>query len=343
MAAPVVSGIIALWLQAFPQLTTDDVRAIIANTSITASPVSDSFLFYDTNYSTPPNVQWGFGKINALAGIKLINQALSKVVISQVYGGGGNQNATYTNDYIELFNSGTVAQNLNGWSVQCTSATGPTTTWFPVNLPDFTLQPGQYYLIQGAGGANGAALPTANVISTASLGATAGKVILVSNTTAETATNPTGSQIIDKVAYGASTAIEGTPAGALFNTTAALRNVGGCTDTDNNISDFSVGAPSPRNSSSALNLCNSLSVSQNELEMVSLYPNPTTSKVFFDNSNSNFKEVAVYNYLGQKVATTSFTVAVQNQEIDMSTLTSGIYILKFSDGATIKSAKVIKQ
>ncbi|MEY3501614.1 MAG: hypothetical protein RL308_3287 [Bacteroidota bacterium] len=268
---------------------------------------------------------------------------VSPVVISQIYGGGGNQNATYTNDYIELFNSGTVAQNLNGWSVQCTSATGPTTTWFPVNLPDFTLQPGQYYLIQGAGGANGAALPTANVISTASLGATAGKVILVSNTTAETATNPTGSQIIDKVAYGASTAIEGTPAGALFNTTAALRNVGGCTDTDNNISDFSVGAPSPRNSSSALNLCNSLSVSQNELEMVSLYPNPTTSKVFFDNSNSNFKEVAVYNYLGQKVATTSFTVAVQNQEIDMSTLTSGIYILKFSDGATIKSAKVIKQ
>ena len=269
---------------------------------------------------------------------------VSPVVISQIYGGGGNQNATYTNDYIELFNSGTVAQNLSGWSVQCTSAPGPTTTWFPVNLPDFTLQPGQYYLIQGAGGAVGGALPTANVISTASLGQTAGKVILVSNTTAETATNPTGIQIIDKVAYDSSaTAIEGTPTGALSNTTAAIRNLGGCTDTDNNASDFSVGTPSPRNSSSALNLCSSLSVSQNELEMVTLYPNPTTSKVFFDNSNSNFKEVAVYNYLGQKVATTSFTVAVQNQEIDMSTLTSGIYILKFSDGATIKSAKVIKQ
>lgn len=74
-----------------------------------------------------------------------------------------------------------------------------------------------------------------------------------------------------------------------------------------------------------------------------VYPNPTTSKVFFDNSTSNFKEVAVYNYLWQKVATTSFTTAVQNQEIDLSTLTSGIYILKFSDGKTSKSAKVIKQ
>jgi minor extracellular serine protease Vpr len=77
MAAPVVSGIIALWLQAAPQLTTNDVRTIIANTSITASPVSDSFLFYGTTYSTPPNVKWGYGKINALAGMQLIEQVLN--------------------------------------------------------------------------------------------------------------------------------------------------------------------------------------------------------------------------------------------------------------------------
>lgn len=77
MAAPVVSGIIALWLQAAPQLTTIDVRTIIANTSITASPVSDSFQFYGTTYSTPPNVKWGRGKINALAGMQLIEQALN--------------------------------------------------------------------------------------------------------------------------------------------------------------------------------------------------------------------------------------------------------------------------
>ena len=272
------------------------------------------------------------------------------VVISQIYGGGGNQNATYTNDYIELFNSGTVARNLNGWSVQYVPATAPTAglTWFTIPLPNFTLQPGQYFLIKCAAGTTvSAALPLEDAIDTTiTLSSTAGKVILVSNTTPETSVNPTGSQIIDKVGYGITpNGYEGSgPTGTLLsNTTAAFRKLNGCTDTDNNISDFSVGTPSPRNSSSALNLCSSLSVSQNELEMVTLYPNPTTSKVFFDNSNSNFKEVAVYNYLGQKVATTSFTSAVQNQEIDMSTLTSGIYILKFSDGATIKSAKVIKQ
>jgi subtilisin family serine protease len=77
MAAPVVTGIVALWLQAFPQLTTNNVKSIIANTAITQSPVSDPFLFYGTTYSTPPNVKWGYGKINALAGMQLIEQALN--------------------------------------------------------------------------------------------------------------------------------------------------------------------------------------------------------------------------------------------------------------------------
>jgi hypothetical protein len=74
-----------------------------------------------------------------------------------------------------------------------------------------------------------------------------------------------------------------------------------------------------------------------------IYPNPTTSKVFFDNTNSNFKEVSIYNYLGQEVAKTNFMATSSNQEIDMSNLATGVYVLKFSDGATTKSIKVVKQ
>ena len=77
MAAPVVTGIVALWLQAYPQLTTNNVRSIIANTSITQSPVSDQFLFYGNTFSTPPNVKWGYGKIDALFGMQLIEQVLN--------------------------------------------------------------------------------------------------------------------------------------------------------------------------------------------------------------------------------------------------------------------------
>jgi triacylglycerol esterase/lipase EstA (alpha/beta hydrolase family) len=76
---------------------------------------------------------------------------------------------------------------------------------------------------------------------------------------------------------------------------------------------------------------------------LNLFPNPTSSKVFFDNTIDNFKEVAIYNYLGQEVAKTNFTATSSNQEIDMSSLATGVYVLKFSDDATSKSVKVVKQ
>lgn len=77
MASPVVSGIVALWLQAAPELTTNDVKILIANTSNPDSQVTSPFDFYGTTYSTPPNVKWGYGKIDALAGMQLIEQALN--------------------------------------------------------------------------------------------------------------------------------------------------------------------------------------------------------------------------------------------------------------------------
>lgn len=48
----------------------------------------------------------------------------SPIVISQVYGGGGNSGATYSNDYVELFNRSTASVDLSGWSLQYASASG---------------------------------------------------------------------------------------------------------------------------------------------------------------------------------------------------------------------------
>ena len=48
----------------------------------------------------------------------------ASVVISQVYGGGGNSGATYRNDFVELFNRGAEPVSLAGWSIQYASATG---------------------------------------------------------------------------------------------------------------------------------------------------------------------------------------------------------------------------
>ena len=48
----------------------------------------------------------------------------SDVVISQIYGGGGNSGATYHNDYVELYNRGAGPVDLTGWSLQYASSTG---------------------------------------------------------------------------------------------------------------------------------------------------------------------------------------------------------------------------
>ncbi len=267
-----------------------------------------------------------------------------KVVISQVYGGGGNAgNPSFTNDFIELYNRGTVAQNLGGLSVQYAPAAN--NIWQTISLPNVSLQPGQYYLIKAAtqGTTITNPLPQEDFTSIIPLSASSGKVILVSNTTAETTTNPTGPQIIDKIGYGTANGFEGSATGVLSNTTAAIRNLGGCVDTDDNASDFTVGTPTPRNSSSTFGNCSSLSVTVNENSVIALYPNPTNSKVFFDNSIANFKEVSIYNYLGQEVAKTIFTNSINNQEIDFSNLPIGVYILKFNNGESSKSVKVIKQ
>lgn len=87
-----------------------------------------------------------------------------------------------------------------------------------------------------------------------------------------------------------------------------------------------------------------LSLDENEiLNNIKLYPNPTTSKVFFDNTIVNFTELSVFNYLGQEVKRSSFKTYETNQEIDLSSLSSGVYVLKFSKNNSSSSFKIIKE
>jgi len=177
------------------------------------------------------------------------NGVSTTIVISQVYGGGGNTGATWKNDFIELYNLGSTAVTVTGWSVQYASSTG--TSWQKTDLTG-TIQPGQYYLIQEAAGSNTAGtavdLPTPNATGTISMSATTGKVALVSNNTLITSgTSCPTTNVVDFVGFGAANCSETTPTGALSNTNAALRNGSGATDTDSNVSDFTIGAPNPRN------------------------------------------------------------------------------------------------
>ena len=107
----------------------------------------------------------------------LLTSALpAQVVISQVYGGGGNTGATFRNDFVEIFNRGPQPQSLEGWTIQYAGATA---TAFQATPLTGTLQPGQYYLIQQSAGAGGTVnLPTPDSTGSAAMSATAGKVVL---------------------------------------------------------------------------------------------------------------------------------------------------------------------
>ncbi len=196
-------------------------------------------------------------------------QALSQdIVISQVYGGGGNSGGVYTNDFIELFNRGGSTVSLAGWSLQYTSATGTGNFGSATNLItplSGSLAPGQYLLVQEAAGANIIApLPSADVTDSTpiNMSGTGGKVALVNATTplgcngSSTPCPPAAlATIVDLVGWDGANFFEGSPAPATANATAVLRGNAGCVESDNNSADFSVGAPAPRNSASPFHYC----------------------------------------------------------------------------------------
>jgi DNA/RNA endonuclease G (NUC1) len=175
------------------------------------------------------------------------------VVISQIYGGGGNAGATLRNDFIELHNTSASAVSVAGWSVQYASAAG--STWQVTALTG-SIPAGGYYLIQEAAGSGGTvSLPTPNASGTIAMSATAGKVALVNGTTAITGTCGVGSLVIDKVSYGSSTDCTFGMTAGLTNTTAAQRKDLGCAYTEVLSADFVVGTPAPRNLASPANIC----------------------------------------------------------------------------------------
>ena len=188
------------------------------------------------------------------------------IVISQVYGGGGNSGATFTHDFIELFNRSSSPVSLAGWSLQYASATGSFSASATqiTELPAVTLAPGHYLLIQQAQGTGGTTpLPTPDFVDPTpiALSGTTGKVALVSsvaslNCNSSATCAGVAASIVDLVGYGTAGFFEGSGAApGTQNATAALRAGAGCSDSDDNAADFTVSAPIPRNSVSAAHEC----------------------------------------------------------------------------------------
>lgn len=209
--------------------------------------------------------------------------AKTPLLITQIYPGGGLSGASFTNDFVEIFNrsGATVDFSVTPYSIQYLSTTQ--TIWVKTDLSTGTIGPGQFFLIQEAsGGATGNPLPTPDATGTINLlSSAAGKVALISNLTlltgncpgddAVTPFNPAFSGLADFVGYGGTAATanhcyEGSgPAPFSTSTNPNARSTirtSTCVDTNVNSADFSnptnpsgLTAPVPRNKASATVTC----------------------------------------------------------------------------------------
>ncbi len=170
------------------------------------------------------------------------------VVISEVYGGGGNAGALYTHDFIELYNPTNQDIDISGWQLKYYSQG----TTVPNDNNVFTLpetaviKANGYYLTQHSKGSGGTeALPQPDAVGNIGMGAK-GCIVDLYNKQGER---------VDLVGVDGAIA-EGTKTPAISNTTSAQRkdnegNPTGITngwDTNNNATDFFIDLPTPRNS-----------------------------------------------------------------------------------------------
>ncbi|WP_052353748.1 DUF4350 domain-containing protein [Neobacillus jeddahensis] len=194
--------------------------------------------------------------------------SIGNVVISEVYGGGGNSGATYKNDFIELYNPTDADISLDGWSVQYASKSGN----FSANPSASNSTPitgvikaHGYYLIQEKVGNNGTVdLPNPDIATGGiAMAAGDGKVALVK--TVGPITGKEDPNVVDFVGFGAANEAETAPTPAPSATksverlandgsdpTGAGAGKGNGWDTNDNSVDFVLADPNPQNATAAI-------------------------------------------------------------------------------------------
>jgi hypothetical protein len=258
-------------------------------------------------------------------------QPAQNIVISQVYGAGGNTNAVYINDYIELFNPTNIAVDISTWSVQYASATGM--TWSKTNLSGY-INGFSYLLIQqGSGGSIGNPLPSPDIIGTIPMSATQGKIALCIDQITLTGNCPVaGGNIIDFVGYGSTAdCYEGSgPATSPSATMAIYREMNGCIDANDNDFDFFAAAPAPRNSASPSYFCFvGIEEAGDAGSPLIISPNPAAGS-FRITTAKDIAAVEIFNVIGEKVYSSAGNSAIKEITVHADALSPGIYLVKVS-------------
>jgi hypothetical protein len=79
-------------------------------------------------------------------------------------------------------------------------------------------------------------------------------------------------------------------------------------------------------------------VQDNAIEGLNFYPNPVTNgKLYITSKNNEDKQIAIFDVLGKKV----FQVLLTSKELNISSLSPGIYFIKIEEGDASTTRKLI--
>ena len=179
------------------------------------------------------------------------NAAGSGLVISEVYGAGGNSGALYNADFVELYNPTDAAIALSGLAVHYRSASGGS-GGSPYALSGSVPAHGHWLIQMGTAGTTGSALPTPDATASPAfaMAAAGGQVALQQGTTIiATSGNVVGTAgLLDFVGATGAASYEKAPTKSAATATQSLNRSDTGADSDDNSADFTLAAPSPTNS-----------------------------------------------------------------------------------------------
>jgi 5'-nucleotidase len=179
------------------------------------------------------------------------NTAGTGLVISEVYGAGGNSGATYNADYVELYNPPDAAISVANDYIHYRSAAGGS-GGTPAQLTGSVPAHGHYLIQMGAASTTqGIPLPAPDAGPFGfQLAAAGGQVFLLdSPTPIATSGDMAGvAHVVDMVGVSGATSFEHAAATVVASTTNSVQRSATGADTDDNSADFSAHAADPQDS-----------------------------------------------------------------------------------------------